>query len=99
MTGDPTFEEKVIAMIAQAVPRRFRKAAITPELSLRKDLGIDSLGVASLLFRLEETFGVALDELASDVDLGRLHTVRDAIDMSRRLVEQARAAGPRAESA
>jgi acyl carrier protein len=90
MTLDPKFDEKVIALIAQAVPRRLRKAAITPEMSLHKDLGIDSLGIAALLFRLEEAFGVALEDAAAQVDLGKLRTVRDAVDLSRHVVEQAR---------
>jgi len=39
--------------------------AITPELRLKKDLGVDSLDMASILMRIEEVMGVSIpdDEL------------------------------------
>jgi acyl carrier protein len=39
--------------------------AITPELRLKKDLGVDSLDMASILMRIEEEMGVSIpdDEL------------------------------------
>ena len=90
MELDARFEEKIIALLAQAVPRKYAKTKITRELRLRNDLGIDSLAIASLLFRLEEAFGMQLDEQAALVDLGQLRTVSDAIDLSWRILQRAR---------
>lgn len=36
--------------------------AITPEAELKKDLGINSLDLADLVFKCEDTFGVTIDE-------------------------------------
>ncbi|RKH05139.1 acyl carrier protein [Corallococcus sp. CA053C] len=92
MDVDPQFDEKVLALIAQAVPGRLKKARLTPELRLQKDLGIDSLGIAALVFRLEETFGIEIGDLALDINVSQMRTVADALDASRQIVTRARAA-------
>lgn len=48
---------------------------ITPQLSLRDDLGIDSLGLATLMFRVEEVFGITLE--TSHLDPERFVMVQD----------------------
>lgn len=54
-------EARVLRAVAQCVPRAFATREIGPAQRLKDDLGLDSLGLMSLAFRLE-------DELA--VDLG-----------------------------
>lgn len=86
-----SFDEQVIALIAQSVPGRFRNVAISRETRLR-ELGIDSLGLAATVFRLEKAFGISLACLDLNDYLVQLRTVGDALDVSRRIVEDARAA-------
>lgn len=57
-------------------------ASIRSDLSLREDLGLDSMGVIELLYKLEETFDVQIP----DQDLGRLQTVGDVLTYVQRMV-------------
>lgn len=90
---DAKFEDRILQLIAQAVPSRFRKAKITKDMVLRKDLGIDSLGMVALMYRIEESFGVDLGELGPGVNLSQLRTVGDTIAVSRELVRRASSGG------
>lgn len=90
MDVDAQFDAKVLALIAEAVPGRIRKKQLTPDLRLQKDLGLDSLGIAALVFRLEDAFGIELGDLVDGINVGQMRTVADALDASRRLVTQAR---------
>ncbi|RKH56233.1 phosphopantetheine-binding protein [Corallococcus llansteffanensis] len=91
MDADAKFNEKVLSLIAEAIPGRFRKTKITPELSLQRDLGIDSLGIAAFVFRLEDAFGVEIGDLVVDIDVGQMRTVGDALKASKQIVTRARA--------
>jgi acyl carrier protein len=94
MEFDAGFEDKIVALIAQAVPGRYRKVKIAPHTQLQRDLGIDSLGIVALLFGLEGAFGIEIGDHAADLDLGRLRTVSDAIATSRRILERAKPGSP-----
>jgi acyl carrier protein len=85
------FADKIIKLIAEAVPRRYRKAGLRTDMHLKHDLGLDSMGLAALLFRLESAFEVDLSTLDLGAQMGSIRTVGDAIAMSRKLVGQARA--------
>ena len=89
MESDAKFEGQIMALIAQAVPARHRKAIITREMLLHRDLGIDSLGMVALIFHLEKTFGIDVSQLASGIDVHRLRTVQDLIDLGQKLLQQA----------
>jgi acyl carrier protein len=91
--SDPNFDEKIISLLSETVPGKFRKAKITKEMRLHRDLGIDSLAVAALVFRLEEVFGIDLTDVDFGTSLGQMRTVGDAIDVSKEIVRQARGAG------
>lgn len=92
--ADSSFDTKVLDLICQAVPPKFRKASLSPSTRLQAELGIDSLALATMVFRLEEVFGISLTGIdLGDVDLGKLRTVDDALVLSRRIVERARAGG------
>ena len=54
---------------------RYRQMRLTPDTSLRLDLGLDSLGWVDLSLDLREQAGVALEEDA----IGRIETVRDLL--------------------
>lgn len=90
MDFDSDFEDKIVALIAQSVPSKYRKVKITKDTHLQKDLGIDSLGIVSLIFRLEGAFGIDVGDHAGDIDASRLRTVSDTIAASRLVIERAR---------
>jgi acyl carrier protein len=89
---DEKFDEKILSIIAEAVPKKYKRAGITKDMRLLEDLGIDSLGVTALVFRLEEMYGISVDDIDFGAGLSRMRTVGDAIDMSRNLIKQAKTA-------
>jgi acyl carrier protein len=89
---DEKFDEKIISLIAEAVPKKYKKAGITKDMRLLADLGIDSLGITALVFRLEEMYGISVDDVDFGAGLSQMRTVGDAIDMSRKLINQAKTA-------
>ena len=92
MESDEKFDEKILSLIAEGVPKKYKKAGITKDMRLLADLGIDSLGMAALVFRLEEMYGISIDEVDFGAGLSQMRTVSDAIDMSRKLIRQAKTA-------
>lgn len=92
MEPDEKLDEKILSLIAEAVPKKYKKAGITKDQRLLADLGIDSLGIAALVFRLEEMYGINMDYIDFGSSLGQMRTVGDAIEMGRKLIKQAKAA-------
>ena len=90
---DSNYEEKVLALIAEAVPARLRKPKITPDLRLQLDLGLDSIGMLALLFRFEQAFGIDLATVDIRITLGQMKTVGDALAVGRKVLLRAHAAG------
>lgn len=56
---------------------------ITPESNIIKDLGLDSLDIVDMLMKVEETFGVTID----DGDVVEMKTVADVV----RFIENSKA--------
>lgn len=83
------FEERVIKVISQAVPASYKKVKITPESNLARDLGLDSLAVAMLVFKFEEEFGVEIDGIEDDLDMSSLRTVKDVLTIGREILAKA----------
>lgn len=50
--------ESVCTIIASVLPRSSVAGGVSPAMSLQADLGIDSVGLMSLIFVLEEQTGV-----------------------------------------
>jgi acyl carrier protein len=65
--------KQVIAALSEYLKKDERKLA--PTLSLREDLGLDSLAIIELLYRIEEVFNLSIP----DEDLEKLQTVGDVI--------------------
>lgn len=65
--------KQVIAALGEYLQDDQRNFATT--LSLREDLGLDSLAIIELLHRIEEVFNLSIP----DEDLGKLQTVGDVI--------------------
>ncbi len=64
---------QVIAALGDYLNEDQRKLGAT--LSLREDLGLDSLAIIELLYRIEEAFNLSIP----DEDLEKLQTVGDVI--------------------
>jgi acyl carrier protein len=92
MEIDAKFDEKVLALIAEAVPGKFKKTHITPETNLQKELGLDSLGMLSLVFRFEELYGIDIAQMGVDVNIAKLKTVADLLNVGREIVSRIPAA-------
>lgn len=66
-------------LIREVLPRRFRNAALTEDQSLHVDLGIESLGLMSLAFRIEEEFAIDVMEHAQRI--AAVDTVGDLLQL------------------
>lgn len=89
MDTDSQFETKVLSLIVETVPRKFKKTAITGETHLQKELGLDSIAILAMVFRFEEVFKIDLGRINFQVNMGELRTVNDALKMSKEILEQA----------
>ena len=82
-------EDAVFALIGQTLARPLERAAITPQTNLRKDLGLDSLALATLLVRFGEELGVDPDEIIETIAVDQIHTVGDVVAMASQLAGRA----------
>ena len=81
-------QDTVFSLVSSVVPvEKRRPAVLTRDLHLRRDLGLDSLRLVALVVRFEECLGINLGK-AVDIDLARIQTIGDMIDVAQRLVER-----------
>lgn len=79
MSHPPTNEtqvstlERVRAILAELLHLE-SKDSVSPDASLREDLGVDSLGMVDLVTLLEEEFSI---RFATNTDLSEIQTVTD----------------------
>lgn len=78
--GDTDTAATIRAALAAHVKQDIE--SIRSDLTLREDLGLDSMSVIELLYKLEESFDVQIP----DQDLGQLRTVGDVMDYVQRIV-------------
>lgn len=83
LTQDDDLQHRVVAILAAQALRE--PAGLTPAMTL-ESLGIDSLGVAEVIFAIEEQFDVSVPFNANDpsgpgagIDLGTVGSVCDAV--------------------
>lgn len=93
MEIDAKFDEKIMALIAEAVSGKFRKTKITGATHLQKELGMDSIGMLSLIFRFEELFGLDIAQLGIDINVAKLKTVDDLLAAAHQIIGKAAVAG------
>jgi acyl carrier protein len=86
---DTQFDEQIMGLIASGVAGKFKKVKITRETSLQKELGLDSIGMLSLVFRFEELFGIDIAELGIEINVAKLKTVEDLIAAARSIMSKA----------
>jgi acyl carrier protein len=82
-------EERVNALVAQAASARGTVVALSPEVSLRRDLGLDSLGLATLLFNFGEELGVDPNDLIEIIADNPVNTLADMVALGRRALDAA----------
>ena len=80
--------ERLVLEYAQSVPAEL---PLEPRLNLRNDLAIESLSLVSLALRLGGELGV--DIVEQGVELGKLSTVGDLIEVARALMQQSARTG------
>jgi len=86
---DTQFDEQIMGLIASGVAGKFKKVKITRETSLQKELGLDSIGMLSLVFRFEELFGIDIAQLGIVINVAKLKTVEDLIAAARDIMSKA----------
>lgn len=74
MTRPSDIDPRLFRLVEAAIPEAIRGVPIEPDSSLNGDLGLDSLALVTLLFRLEQEFGIDLLSLGGD--MAELRTVR-----------------------
>ena len=89
MDSESELEQKVLSLIGEAVPKKFKKTPVTRETHLQKELGLDSIGLLSMVFRFEEIFKVDIGALNLQINVAQLRTVNDVIALSRDILKQA----------
>lgn len=89
MEMDAQFDEQIMGLIASGVAGKFKKVKITRETSLQKELGLDSIGMLSLVFRFEELFGIDIAQLGIEINVAKLKTVEDLIAAARDIMSKA----------
>jgi acyl carrier protein len=78
-------EEKVYAVVGQAAAAKAPGVPLGPELSLRRDLGLDSLGLATLLFNFGEELGVDPNDLIESIADNPINTLADMVSLGRKV--------------
>ena len=73
------------AEIMEIVARRLKKdiATLTPETNLKKDFGADSIDSVEVVFEIEETYGIEIDDSVAET----INTIGDAINVIKQLRE------------
>jgi acyl carrier protein len=86
-------EEKVFALVAEAAPAK-AGGGVRAEMSLRRDLGLDSLGLATLFFHFGEALEADPDALVEMLADEPVNTVADMVALGVK-IQRAAAEGPR----
>jgi acyl carrier protein len=88
MTTDPTISLKIRTALAEYLKRDPDRILVTQH--LRDDLGLDSMAVIELLYRIEEAFDLQIP----DQDLMGLTTVGHVVSYVEKRLDKATASAP-----
>lgn len=64
MRNKDELETRLYDLLASCVPDRRVSKSIRPEMTLRRDLGLDSVQLVLLMFKFEQEFGVEMPNSA-----------------------------------
>jgi acyl carrier protein len=85
-------EETIFSVIVRVLPPgKFEATTLRPEMNLRRDLGLDSLGMVALLTRCGEELGIEPDDLIESIAVEQINTVGDVVAMGAKLTKGASA--------
>lgn len=76
----------VLDIISNIVLKKKRKL-VKPEAKLREDLGLDSIKMIAISAMLIES-GIDVNSTDSNVDLSRIETIQDVIDIADEIVNK-----------
>ncbi len=93
MQAEAQWDDRIRALVRDAIPRKYRNVALTDETALQRELGLDSVALIALVFRFEEAFGIDLRQYELQVDFSRLRTVGDLVLAGRNILRQGSRAG------
>ena len=77
----PVTDEGICRIIGSVLPKSTVRGGVTPAMNLRGDLGIDSVGLMSIVFVLEEKTGI--DAFSHVQEFISAEHVSDIIDIVR----------------
>ncbi len=86
MTEDHSIEARLLELVAECAPKGSPPEGIRPEMSLRRDLGLDSVQLLLLVHKFEEEFGVELP--SSALGRGGMTTVDELVAAGREFLEE-----------
>lgn len=74
-------QDRIVLLVREVLPKRLAKSDIRPMLHLQRDLGMDSMGMTTLAFRIEEEFGIDWSQLDNHaINIANIWTVADVIN-------------------
>ena len=89
MQAEKVIEQKILTLLREVSPRKARLSEITENTDLRNELGVNSIGLLSMVFRVEKEFQVDLSRIDFGAQLAGLRTVRDLLSLSKELLTAA----------
>ena len=89
MDDGKRFEETVFALVARLAPDKLSDGAVKASLHLRRDLGLDSLGLVNLLSTFGDELGIDPNDLIEQLAESPINTVGEMVAFGRRLMARA----------
>ncbi len=89
MQVETQIEEKILALLSEFIPHKKKLREITEETELQRELGVNSIALLSMVFRVEEEFKVDLSQIDFGAELAKLRTVGDLLGISKDLLANA----------
>ena len=86
MQVETEIEENILTLLSEFIPRKKKLREITEETELQRELGVNSIALLSLVFRVEEEFNVDLSQIDFGAELAKLRTVGDLLRISKELL-------------
>jgi acyl carrier protein len=79
--SEASVEERVLTIIKRSLPPRATPGPLARQQRLRDDLAIDSMGLMTIAYRIEEQFGIGIMRWAES--MRAIHTIGDVVDFVR----------------
>ena len=89
MQVETQIEEKILALLSEFIPHKKKLRELTKETELQRELGVNSIALLSLVFRVEEEFKVDLSQIDFGAELAKLRTVGDLLAIGNDLLANA----------